>query len=225
MEKTTLCIRSKYYKWKFDLIKTESKKTLEYCEDSEKYVGELTDYNYNILKDYADNTLKNISINVFTPFNSKVAKTMNINIEINIPYCDEKKGYYIILNKIKEEDPNVTIGEYTFAFIKNDKKISIVCEINNEKYSLDISEEKYQMLQDYKNNNLPKDCTISSNYETPTVAISIRHIFYDYSFMNYLYLKKQTREDKINEKLIEQINIMNNSIKELTEKVSKLEKN
>ena len=193
--------------WKLKLIKTDNEKTINFAR---QYVAKLNDCDYNIFKDHVDGKLTNVILIFNIPFIFDVLKTLKIEVQIDVPYCD-KKVYYICLNKVEK----LTIGIYEFTFIKNNE-ITMNCEIKDNKYSLVVSEDQYNMFQDYKNGKL-KDCIVSSNIESDGVRIDFEHSFYGETFRKYfyLYLIKDIKS-RIKE-LKEQVDKLNIEIKELSE--------
>ena len=178
----------------------------------------LSDREYNILKEQANKTLKN----AYLTSTYAEGTTVTIYFELDILYSSEKEKYNIVLTKnIKEESTDVIIDGYTFTFEKTSEKIIMKCETKGEKYHSIIEEEKYNMFQDYKNGVLLKNITLKANTNSNDLRIIINMSFYGYPSAFHLYLNKQTSEDKLKE----QNDVIIKTLKDLTERVAKLEKN
>jgi len=215
---------------KFNLIESKETKEIVFNHLGKNFVAILNNANYNIFKDYYNGTLKNVSLD-FKNENLDKPQLFKIQVQIDIPYA-KKKIYNIYLRGDEYEDENITIGDYKFTFVKTNKKIMIKCKYDNEKYSLVISEQKYDMFQDYKNGTLPKNIIISSCFDTiqSRVRIIINISNYDYVNDYFLCLNKQKQSNNRikNEQTTsdkEKFDMLNNAIKELSEKVAKLENN
>ena len=210
--------------WVFNLTKNNEKKIIEFGI-SDKFIGNLNDKNYKILKDYANKTLENVILRCkyFTDTNFSNLVTVYIDVEIKVPYS-ESVEYQINLDKVKEKD-DVTIGDYTFTFIKNNEKIIMGCEVNNDKYLSNILENQYEMFQDYKNKILPKNIIIRSIMNVKNIQITIDMSNYGYTNIYYLYIHKQKSKKQELEELKVQYNTLDTELKKISEKIAKLEKN
>jgi len=215
--------------WHFTLIKTLSKQMVKFPFRGDSFVGDLDDRSYNILKDYHNKTLKNVNLdfdhNIGCP-----CKTVNIQVQITVPYT-EKIEYYIELNRVEKEVKeevkkvdndsfDVNINNVILKVSKKSDKFRISRKIGDDVYLSTISEGKYKLFQDYKNKITPDITKIEHGPYQQHYCISVSYKYYDIDNTYNLYLFKQTIEDKLKDEVEE----LKEALKQANEKLAKFEK-
>jgi len=172
-------------------FKLKNNKSIEYQFSLKKYSIILSDRDYSILKHYLDGTLKNISLSC------KMIHYVNIFFEI-----DSNEKYFIELKPKSYNSTIVRIGDFVFTFKRSINNVIMNCKVGDKDYALEISEDKYEMFQDYKNGKL-KDCIVSSYIEQDDVLVEITNNFYDFKNVYCLCLTIDKTSNMITEILKE----------------------